>query len=114
MKGECTVSREPSSERGSDLASVLNASWSRAREATARFYRGPALAAQRTILGFVFGDRQVQQSLRPDSQFKRAAAAVDQSPRSNDSPAGFFNDLNGFLRRPARRPDIFDDQHVLI
>jgi hypothetical protein len=96
------------------LASVLDASQSGARESAAGLYGGAALAAERTILRFVFGDRQVQQSLRFDPELERAAAAVDQSTGSDDSPAGFFDDLNGFLCRTSGRPDILDHKNVLI
>ena len=44
----------------------------------------------------------------------RAAAAVDQSSSGNHSPTRLFDHLNGFLRRAAGRPYIFDHQHVLI
>src|ERR1700722_10939946 len=97
MKGSVLVSRDQFREGRPNLPSVLDASQRRARETAAGLYRGPALAAQRTVLGFVLGDGQVQQSLGLDAEFKRATAAIDQSPSGYGSPTSLFDDLHGFL-----------------
>ncbi len=98
----------------SDLASEWSASRSGARETASRFDSGPTLAAQGTFLGLVFRDGKVQQRLGLDTQFQRAAASINQSSGSNNSPAGFLNHLNRLLRRAARRPNIFNHKNMLV
>jgi hypothetical protein len=62
---------------------------------------------ERTIVGFVAGDLQFEQSARGDVQFETAAAAVNQSASGDNQAAFFFNHANCFASGTTGGPDIF-------
>src|SRR5438132_9627113 len=85
-----------------------------ANEAAPWLYGDAAFAAQRAIFFLVAGYRQLNQRLRFHFEVNFSAAAVDQRTRGNHARSRLFHDANGLLRRAAGRPNVFDNQHMLV
>ena len=73
-----------------------------------------AAAAKRAIFFLVAGNGQLDQRLRFDFEVDLPAAPIDQRTGSNDAGTGLFHDANGFQRRAACRPHVFNDENMLV
>src|SRR5712691_3425589 len=85
-----------------------------AKEPAARTNGSAPGTAERTVIGFVTVNLEVQQGLGGDRKFNSSAAAVNQSAHANDASTRFFDDAHGLERRASCGPNIFDDEDMLV
>jgi len=84
-----------------------------AREAGAGARGGAPGAAKRAIVGLVAGNVHFQKRAGGDIQFEAAAAAIDEGACGDGQGAFLLDYADGFARRAAGGPDIFDYQDAL-